>query len=391
MKPFLILTLLAITLVIGVASFIYFQIPKSNCQMFSAQAQSFISGRLDIPFHADVVSANGKYYWPQGPFPSLILIPFQLVFGGRFNQALMQPILILLLSVIFFKLAKIKGFSNFNSFILTYAFLFASIVYGIIVEPCYSFFAHVVTMTLISLFLLEHEGKKRWFILGIVGGAILATRPTGSIIILLVGLALLFSKSTKEKYLQFCYYSIPIFLSIVSLLLFNFIRFQDFFNNGYLTNEVGDYLDSLRKFGVFNPVHFISNFYYYFLISVQPVIQNSTHLKFPYFTYNPVGLSFFIVSPFFLHSLNTLKFLNTKLKIYWASILITLAILLFYYNPGWVQFGPRLTSDFMPILYLLTLYSFKVKDLNRKEISIIILSSLLNSYLLLTGLYLFKR
>lgn len=391
MKPFLILISLAITLVIGVASFIYLQIPKSNCQMFSIQAQSFISGRLDIPFHVDVVNASGKYYWPQGPFPSLILIPFQLVFGERFNQTLMQPILILLLSIILFKLARIKGFNNFNSFLLTYAFLFASIVYGIIVEPCYSFFAHVVTMILLSLLLLEYEGKKRWFILGIVGGAILATRPTGSSIILLVGLVLLFSKSTKEKYLQFSYYSTPIFLSIVLLFLFNFIRFQDFFNNGYLTNEVGDYLDSLRKFGVFNPVHFISNFYYYFLISVQPVIQNSTHLKFPYFTYNPVGLSFFIVSPFFLHSLKTLKFLNTKLKIYWASILITLAILLFYYNPGWVQFGPRLTSDFMPILYLLTLYSFKVKYLSRKETSIIILSSLLNSYLLLAGFYLFKR
>ncbi len=391
MKPFSIFSWLAIILVISITSFIYLQIPKSSCQMFATQSNSFINGHLDIPFHADVTLANGKYYWPQGPFPSLILIPFQLFFGGQFDQSVMQPLLILLLSVVLFKLAKNKGFNNLNCFFLTYAFLFASIVIGIITEPCYSFFAHVVTMMLSSFFLFEYETRKRWAILGLVGGAILATRPTGGIIIMLAGLVLLFSKFTKEKYLQLSYFLTPIFLSIISLLLFNFIRFQDFFNNGYLKNDVGDYLDSLRKFGVFSPVHFISNFYYYFLISVQPIIQNSTHLKFPYFTYNPVGLSFFIVSPFFLYSLKTLNFLNTKLKIYWASILITLAILLFYYNPGWVQFGPRLTSDFMPILYLLTLYSFKDKKLSRTEILIIILSSILNCYLLLTGFYLFKR
>lgn len=391
MKPFFIFSWLAIILVIGVASFIYLQIPKSNCQMFAVQSNSFIKGHLDIPLHADVTLANGKYYWPQGPFPSLILIPFQLVLGGQFDQSVMQPLLILLLSVVLFKLAKNKGFNNLNCLFLTYAFLFASLVIGIITEPCYSFFAHLITMVLLSIFLLEYETQKRWVVLGLVGGAILATRPTGSIMILLAGLVLLFSKTTKEKFLQLSYFLIPIFLSLISLFLFNFIRFQDFFYIGYLTNDVGDYLDSLRKFGVFNPAHFISNFYYYFLISVQPIIQNSTHLKFPYLTYNPVGLSFFIVSPFFLHSLKTLKFLSTQLKIYWASILITLTILLFYYNPGWVQFGPRLTSDFMPILYLLTLYSFKIKDLSRKEISIIILSSLLNSYLLLTGFYLFKR
>lgn len=377
--------------VIAISAFLYSQIPKSTCQLFAIQTRSFIEGRLDIPYHADVVSANSKYYWPQGPFPSIILIPFQLVFGKQFDQTLMQPILVLILSTILFKLAKNKGFNKKDSLILTFAFLFASVVIGIIVEPCYSFFAHVVTMTLLSAFLLEYEKKRRWFIIGILGGAILATRPTGGIIIPPIGLTLLFTQSTKGRFLKLSYFLTPIFLSVFLLLWFNFIRFQNFFNNGYLTNDVGDYLESLRKIGTFSPLHIASNLYYYFLISAQPIIQYSTHIIFPYFTYSPVGLSFFIVSPFFLYSLKTLKILNTQLKIYWASILITLVTLLSYYNPGWVQFGPRLTSDFMPILYLLTLYSFNIKKLTRKQILLIIVSSLLNSYLLLTGFYLFKK
>lgn len=360
--------------------------------MFSIQAQSFINDRLDIPFHADVVGVNGKYYWPQGPFPSLVLIPFQLVFGGQFDQSFMQPILVLILSAVLFKLAKKKGFNNIDSFFLTYAFLFASVVAGIITEPCYSFFAHVVTMTLLSIFLLEYENKRRLLILGTIGGTILATRPTAGIIILPIGFSLIFLNSTlKEKVLKLSYFLTPVFFSIILLLWFNYVRFQNFFNNGYFTNDVGDYLESLRRIGVFNFFHFTSNFYYYFLASVQPVIQYSTHLSFPYFTYNPVGLSFFIISPFFIYSLKTLKYMNTQIRIYWISIVITLLILLNYYNPGWVQFGPRFTSDFMPILFLLTIYSFNTKKLTGKERSLIILSSIINSYLLLTGFYLFKK
>lgn len=392
MKPFPVSSWLAITLVISVAVFIYLQIPKSNCQMFSIQAQSFIKGHLDIPFHADVTLANGKYYWPQGPFPSLILIPFQLILGPQFDQTLMQPILVLILSALLFKLARNKGFNIKDSLILTYAFLFASVVIGIITEPCYSFFAHVVTMTLLSTLLLEYEGRKRWLVLGITEAVLIATRPTAGIIILPILVSLLFSKVTvREKLSTLSYFFAPVIFSIISLLWFNYARFQNVLNNGYVDNSVGEYLNSLRVLGVFSPIHFISNFYYYFLISIQPVVKYSTNLTFPFFTYNPVGLSFFIVAPFFLYSIKTLKYANNKLMIYWTGILITLLILLCYYNPGWVQYGPRFTSDFMPILYVLTLYSLKNKQLNQKEVLIIISSSLVNSYLLLTGFYLFKR
>lgn len=386
------LFILSAALVISTSLFIYIQIPKANCQMFSIQAQRFIHGHFDMPFHPDVVTFNGKYYWPQGPFPSLILIPFQLIFGTQFNQSIMQPLLVLVLSIALFKLARNKGFSHRDAGFLTYAFLFASVIIGIITEPCYSFFAHIITVTLLSLFLLEYEGRRRWIFLGMLGGAILATRPTAGIVTLLLAFLLFFSKlSYKEKLSRLTAFCIPIIFSIILLLWFNFIRFHNIFNNGYSSNNVGDYLESLRSLGVFSPSHIISNFYYYFLISVQPIIKYSTHLTFPYFTYNPVGLSFLVISPFFLLSLKTIKSCSNQIRIYWISIVLTLLILLSYYNPGWVQFGPRFTSDFMPILYLLTLYSFKTKRLVSKEVILVILSSLINSYLLLTGFNLFKR
>lgn len=375
-------------IVILVSIFIYLHIPNVRCQSFSDQAQSFIHGRLDILPRVDSVYYNGKYYWPQGPFPSLTLIPFQLAFGSSFNQTLMQPILILILSFLLYKLARLKKFAAVDSLKLVYAFLFGSVAFGLITKPCYSSFAHIISMALLTYALLEFESKQRWLIIGILLAFIIATRPTaGFIIPVILYYILKLDKNPAGKYYHLILFILPILSSILLLLWFNQARFQNPFETGYSINNVGGYLNSLRQQGVFNLQYIPTNFYYYFLSSVQPVIKQSTHLVFPYLTYNPVGLSFFIVSPFFVFALRSLKKQSALIKFYWITIVITLFVLLAYYTSGWVQFGPRLASDFMPVIYLLTLYGLKNPTLSSKQTLLILLSSLINAYLLLTGLF----
>lgn len=392
MNYFSIFKVVTISIVILLSSFIYLNIPKAQCQRFSEQAQSFIQGNLDISGGIDTVSQNGKYYWPQGPFPALILIPFQVIFSSSFNQTFLQPVLILLLIFFLYKLARLKKYSTENSLFLIYAFLFGSTAIGIITEPCYSFFAHLVTMVLQTAFLFELEAKGRWFILGILLSCIIATRPTAGVIIL-PALYLIFNKKTipLQKLYSLAKFMLPIIFTMSLLTWFNWVRFSNIFETGYNSNNVGDYLNGLRNMGLFSITHLPSNFYYYFLISVQPVINFSTHITFPFFTYNRVGLSFFIVSPFFIFAFKSLRNSNSLIRLYWVTILIILLVLLTYYAPGWVQFGPRYTSDFMPILYLLTLYGLNSTKFKTIQIIIILLSSIINIYLLTTGFFLFKR
>ena len=82
---------------------------------FSDQTQSFLHGRLDanpLDFDKhDYVIKDGKYYWPEGPFPSVLLLPFQFLFGSNFQQGIMQLILIVILLLSLFKLARIKEFN----------------------------------------------------------------------------------------------------------------------------------------------------------------------------------------------------------------------------------------------------------------------------------------
>lgn len=392
LKQIPIFYLFGIILVITVGVYIYINLPASSCQVFAEQAQNFIRGRTDINTKIDAVYFNGKYYWPQGPFPSVLLVPFQLLFGSSFNQATLQPFLIATMVFILYKLARLKKFNFLSSLTLVYVYLFGSVIFGIITEPCYSFFAHTTTMVLLALLLWDLETKQRFLILGILSGLILATRPTAGLIIPLIPYLILRNKKDLPflKIRRVLLFLLPILISIFLLLWFNNIRFQNPFETGYSKNNVGSYLNSMRSEGVFNISYIPTNIFYYFINSVQPVIENSTRLVFPYFTYSPYGLSFLIISPFFLYSLKSFSGKNPVVTLYWLTVFITLFILLTYYTTGWVQFGPRFTSDFMPVLYLLTLYGLKGPNLSQKQTLLILISSLINAYLLLTGFFIFK-
>ncbi|MDO8577124.1 MAG: hypothetical protein Q7R82_02150 [Candidatus Daviesbacteria bacterium] len=378
-------------LVIFSAILVYTHVPTRNCQLFSIQAQSFIEGRLDIPKSVDAVFKNGKYYWPQGPFPSIILIPFHLIFGPQFNQTIMQPLLIIILATLLYRLARIKNFQPKSSLSLAYAFLFGSQTVGIITEPCYSYFAHIITIILLTATIIEFESKKRPLIIGILLSAAIATRlSVGLIFIPVIYYYWHLKNPFKQKAITIMLFILPVILIAVALLWFNQIRFQNPFDNGYASNNVGDYLNGLRSGGVFSLQHVPSNFYYYFLAPVQPVISKSDNLVFPFLTYSPFGLSFLIVSPFFLYALKTLRYKQTLLRLYWFVIFITLIILLSYYSAGWAQFGPRFLSDIMPMLYLLLLNGLNPPKLSNYQKSFIFLSSLFNIYLILNGFFIFN-
>lgn len=376
---------------LSVTSWLFFGNLNTPWQHFSDQAQSFLQGRLDVdpnPYDKhDYVILNGKYFWPQSPFPSVILAPFQIIFGPEFKQGIMQLILIIILTFSIFKLAQLKKF-NFKSCIyLTSIFLMGTPLAGLIVDPKSWFFAQVVATTLLTLLIAELETKKRLLLMGVLGAAILATRPTAALIIFALLFFIYKERITNQKKLfNFLSLLLPSFVSIFILMWFNYARFGNPLNNGYLNNDVGGFIEPLRNLGLFSLQHIPTNFYYYFLASLDPVFSNiSIHLKFPFVKYNVWGLSLFLVAPFFLYSLKSLKKASVYLKSLWIVVGATLLLHLSYYAPGWYQFGPRYTADFMPIIFLLTLNALNPPALTKNQRILILISTLFNIYLLTTA------
>ncbi len=361
----------------------------SPYQHFSMQADSFISGRLDIPEPShDFVLKDGKYFWPQGPFPSIVLVPFQFMFGNNFNQSTMQIFLIILIATLTFKLAQSKGFNNENSFYLTTAFMIGTPLVGLIVDPRSWFFAQIVTTALLMALIYLFMKYPKPLIMGLVSGLIIACRPTAALFLFAI-LYYLYKYPVGNKLKNLSLFLLPILAITLILGWFNYTRFGNAFDNGYGTNEVGGAIGPLREHGIFSISHIPSNVYYYFFKSIDPITNGSPNLVFPYYIYSLWGLSLFLVAPFFIFIFKSIKNKDFFSKSLWVTSLITLIILLCYYAPGWFQFGPRYTMDFFPLLFLLLLISLKSK-LTEFQKNFIVLSCLFNIYLLYFGTFYVK-
>lgn len=368
--------------------YLFFINYHSSAQQFSWQAQSFLEGKLEVyaPKDTDMVVVDDKIYWPQGPFPSIILAVFQVLIGPSVQQGLVQMVLVVFLTYMLYKLARLRHFSWEQSMYLVCAFLFGSIVIGIITNPTSWFFAQVVALVLLVLLLYEWESRRNYLIMGLLEASLIATRMTAGFFGFYIVYALIMDiRVGKRTLIQLLQFIIPIIISLGLLSWFNWARFGNFFDTGYFTNNIGPEGEALRQFGLFSLRHIFTNIYWYFLSSVEGVTNGTAHLVFPYIRYNLWGLSFFIVSPIFLYTISTLRNNSTYLRGLWCIAGLTLTVLLLYYTTGWYTFGPRYMADLLPILYILLLYVLKKQGLGEFQKNLIVASAFFNTYLLLTA------
>jgi len=348
---------------------------------FSLLADSFLEGKLYISKsdQLDCTMVGGKCYWPLGPFPALILLPFVFIFNF-FNLPFYQGYLIFLIAIIIFflvyKLAQKFYYSAVDSLWLAFAFCFASVYLGIAFEFEPYYLAHAVSVLFLFLAFFEYFNQKRYFLIGLYFAFIFATRFSAGLGILFFILLIFFAKdlSFKDKIKQFFFLGSPVFISGLLLLYYNFIRFGNPFDNGYVV-ALGGNIVLRSRYGLFNLYYFVSNFYYYFL-KMPEVIFN----KVPFIKASPSGLSFFIVSPIFI-KIFWANFKNKLVIFSWLSSLVVLFLILTYYHSGGWQFGPRYILDLLPFWFLLLLMSFKDHLLKIRHQLIIGFSALVNFFL----------
>lgn len=374
-------------------------------QQFSYLSYSFLKGKVffleqsDILPHpqtlSDVVYWNNHYYWHQGPLPAIVLLPFTLIFKKInlvFYQGFLQFFLVVLIFLICFKIAKKLKYSLEDALYLAYAFCFASMFLGVAMLSWSWYYAQVVTVFLLFLALLEYFHKKRYFIIGIIFGALVLTRVTAGIGIIFFFLEIIFINKQEKKLKKISQLIIP-FLFVASLLLiYNYARFGDCLEQGYSLCALGsldnqhEALVEARSYGIFNLKHLPGNIYYSLLATPLPVFRDSVShvLKFPFLKANPWGMSIFLTSPYLIY-LFFLKYRDKMSYILLATIVSVAIPIYLYYGIGYVQLGFRYALDFMPFLFLLFMrnYALKYQSLGVKLKILIIFSSFLNLYLLL--------
>jgi hypothetical protein len=357
------IVLIASTLAfLGIA--VWWNLTVRSEQQFSFLAQSFRQGELaflDRPGSwADATPYEGRYYWPLGPLPAIVLMPFGSVadsLGYFFYQGWLQPFLVIAVLSLVYVAARRVGHTRDDAGWLAFGFCFSTAFLGVAVWPWSWYFSQVLTCAILFAAIVEMAGRRRPWLLGSLFALALATRVTAAIGILWPAGAILSSSAPlRRKLASLVALSLPCVAVLGLLLLYNHARFGDAFEQGYAAQLIPSHAAAARAYGTFGLIHLPGNLYHLLLSAPLPVRRDQTSfvLGFPFVAANPWGMSVFVTSPcFFL--LFGLRHRDATSRLLLLTVLTIAIPIVLYYGVGFRQFGYRYALDFLPFLYFLLL------------------------------------
>ncbi len=379
--------LLQYLLIFGLILLLTFNIlMPSGEQQFVYLAQSFLQGKLYFTQKpgtwADGSFYQNHVYWPTGPFPAILLVPFVLLLGTNMQQGFLAFLLNIVNFLLLYRLAK-KITQNINTSLwISFGYMFSTVYLMVGLIPWSWWYAQILATTLLLLAINEFFFKKRTLLMGIFVACAVATRISLFFAVIFFLLFIFLKKDKLYTKIYSCVLLlIPIFAVFFILFSYNYWRFGNILEFGYSYHNpfVKTVLADL-KFGAWNPVHIPGNLYYLFLRGPDAVaIPGTKILTFPFIVPDPWGMSIFITSPMWLWMLTT----PAREKVVKIAAITALAIAIFlvgYFGIGARQFGYRYALDFSPFLFIILAHVVKHKMSTLLKI-IIISSFIFNLYM----------
>jgi len=350
-------------------------------------ANSLCHFRLDIlpsGYIDDPVIHNGKIYVAFPPFPALLMIPFALIFKTKFHDFIFQVLFGSLNVSLFFELSKryieiLKiSVSKFYKILIPITFGFGTVHLSILHFEGVWYVAHTVSVTFLLLAIIETLKKRRIFLVGLFWSFSIMTRfhlilafPYFIFIALEKDSSLFSRKNIRNVAILL----IPVIAVLILMGVYNYLRFGDFKDFGYLKMRLNEPYSEYIKSGQFN-IKFLPKNLYYMLLA-PPKFQKG----FPFFKPDPWGMGIIFCSPIFLLLYRSLSKKIIPL-LSWTSIFLILIPILLYYTTGGAQYGYRFIMDFLPFLVILFVESTNGK-IKTYEYFLILISILVN----LRGIY----
>lgn len=389
--PSRVVVYLALVVFLGVTVWLNLLVRTED--QFVDLAQAFLHGStafLEAPggSWADTTPYNDKFYWPLGPLPAVLLMPFQWLAGLAgiaIYQGYFQPLLVLALLVLVFRVARKTGYDFGDSAWLAFGFAFATAFLGVAMWPWSWQFSQAVTCVLVFGAILETIGRRRPWLMGTLFALAMATRITAALGILWSFAEILRGPGTRqEKTRSVVLLGLPCVVVLGLLMAYNQVRFDNALDQGYAKQLVPPHYEAARAQGLFSARHLPCNLYHFLLAPPTPVRQDevSTMLRPPYLTANPWGMSLFITSPIFFY-LFGLKYSDRTSRLLWLTALIVAMPIMLYFGVGFRQFGYRYALDFLPLVFFLLMRNHRQQrgDLTTGFKAVLLISAVTNLYL----------
>ncbi len=331
-------------------------------------ADAFLHGKLyltDPDTLHDLTLYNGHWYVPNPPLPAILLMPFVWLLGvDRINMTVVAAVIGALNTVaVFLMLRRAAARSTTNCGLaanlwLTAVFAFGTNHYWLSTTGQIWFISQLVTVLFVTLACLSAiEGWSGWLTGLFLGLAVLARPNVFPMAIFLAGVTL-WRQTEFPKILWRALFSwaikaaLPVIIAACVLLGYNYLRFEDWLDFGYVTINGADWiLDAVRKYGMFHP--------YFIPANLDAMFFRLPELDFSgeRFFFQPdetmIGFSIFVMTPPLIFLFRRLR-RNWWTISAWVSIFLTTGLLLCYHNTGASQVGYRYLLDMIaPILLLM--------------------------------------
>ncbi len=355
--------------------------PLNGSQHFIYLADGWLHGHLYLhnipPDTQDYTLHNGHWYVAFPPLPAVLLLPIVAIFHLS-HQAVISLIFSLGIGIlnIWLMLGVLKRLARRHLPGLTFAAAaWLTVLFALGTEHLFAtmqgnvwYTAHVVATTFLLLYTGEILDKRRPVLAGLYLGLAALSRSTTLFtfpffVLLAVGVFFVNRQGLVVARRPVLWKHLFLFFTVLgtfiaAMLLYNQARFGSPLDFGYNTMNVNLFVrGNLHTYGQFN-WHFISTNFRYMLLEPPYIVSDA-----PYLTFNPLGTGIFWTTPAFL--LAFLAFRYRERRWLAASLLTTcllpMALLLFYFNTGWYQFGYRFVLDFLPFALLLAALGMRAK------------------------------
>jgi len=371
--------------------------PLDGSQHFIYLADGWLHGHLYLhnipPDTQDYTLHNGHWYVAFPPLPAVLLLPIVAIFHLS-HQAIISLIFSLGIGIlnIWLMLGVLKRLARRYLPGLTFAVAaWLTVLFALGTEHLFAtmqgnvwYTAHVVATTFLLLYTGETLDKRRPVLAGLYLGLAALSRSTALFtfpffVLLAVGVFFVNRQGLVVARRPVLWKQLFLFFTVLgtfiaAMLLYNQARFGSPLDFGYNTMKVNPFVrGNLHTYGQFN-WHFISTNFRYMLLEPPYIVSHA-----PYLTFNPLGTGIFWTTPALLLAFLAFRYRER----HWlaasllAACLLPMALLLFYFNTGWYQFGYRFVLDFLPFALLLAALGMRAKP-GWWEKALIVLSVVIN-------------
>ncbi len=365
---FLVLSIAAVTLVVYRHTAFWMGLvetpPKAYWPLLS---EAFLQGRLYLenpPDTHDLTLYNGEWYIPNPPLPALVLAPLVALQGADNINTVTFSIVIAAINVvlIYLILARASALgliptTQTGNLWLTAVFAFSTSHWWLSFGGRMWWVSQLLTLTCAALAVLAVLHRQSPMLVGLcLGAAVLARPNVFTLWPFLAGLFiyLLQQQSGRVKWKPVLSWmvqsTLPICLAVAGLLYYNYMRFNDWLDFGYVTINGADWImAAVGSYGMFN-IHFVPINIYAMFIRLPTIQFNDGRL---FYSPGLEGTSIFAMAPALLYIFRRFK-INWWISGAWISVILSIGLLLFYHNYGAWQIGYRYVLDFiLPIMLLL--------------------------------------